>query len=450
MSQHDYNIADATGGTFRADLNQALAAIVSQNSGATEPATMFAYQFWADTTSGKLKQRNAANNAWIEILDLASGEGVALKTHVATSKATPVDVDELPLADSAASFGLKKLTWANIKATLKTYFDTLYLAVTTAYAPNFVNSSCMVGQRSSAGITTSLSTSRQIGGCDNIIVWASGGAVSAGTITQITTAISGTTGYASRAAGVTLTGAGQISHSIRMEAKEAVKYKNKTASFSVKADHDVGSAIDYTLVVKKADAADNFTTTTVISTGSASSVASATATTLTFDGVAMGDCSNGIELEVRAACGAVTTKNFNCTEFSIDMAAAARPYRAQDHATEVARCHRYLPLWAEGANKYVAGGGQCASATSAYIPFEFPARTRIPPTGIAVSSVAHLSVNSATGAGVAATNTLFSSATQKQGWVAITTASGLAQGDSTAAYHNSASGYIMFTGAELL
>jgi hypothetical protein len=46
--------------------------------------------------------------------------------HAATSKATPVDADEFALVDSAASFGLKKLTWANLKATAKTYFDTLY------------------------------------------------------------------------------------------------------------------------------------------------------------------------------------------------------------------------------------------------------------------------------------------------------------------------------------
>lgn len=44
----------------------------------------------------------------------------------ATDKPTPVDADLLGLADSAASFVLKKLTWANVKATLKTYFDTLY------------------------------------------------------------------------------------------------------------------------------------------------------------------------------------------------------------------------------------------------------------------------------------------------------------------------------------
>lgn len=46
---------------------------------------------------------------------------VADATHAATSKATPVDADEIPLADSAASFTLKKLTWANLKATLLTW-----------------------------------------------------------------------------------------------------------------------------------------------------------------------------------------------------------------------------------------------------------------------------------------------------------------------------------------
>lgn len=53
---------------------------------------------------------------------------IAPGTHAATSKATPVDADELPLVDSAASNVLKKLTWANLKATAKTYFDTLYQA----------------------------------------------------------------------------------------------------------------------------------------------------------------------------------------------------------------------------------------------------------------------------------------------------------------------------------
>jgi hypothetical protein len=43
----------------------------------------------------------------------------------ATGKTTPVDADTMPLIDSAASNVLKKVTWANIKATLKTYFDSV-------------------------------------------------------------------------------------------------------------------------------------------------------------------------------------------------------------------------------------------------------------------------------------------------------------------------------------
>lgn len=55
-----------------------------------------------------------------------SAAGLASTINSATSKATPVDADEFGLTDSAASYGLKKLTWANLKATLKTYTDTLY------------------------------------------------------------------------------------------------------------------------------------------------------------------------------------------------------------------------------------------------------------------------------------------------------------------------------------
>ena len=67
MAQHDYDIGNQTGSAFRADLNNALAAIVSVNSGAADPATMFAYQLYADTTNNLLKQRNAGNSGWVTI-----------------------------------------------------------------------------------------------------------------------------------------------------------------------------------------------------------------------------------------------------------------------------------------------------------------------------------------------------------------------------------------------
>ena len=65
MAQHDYNLANQSGADFRADLNNALAAIVTVNSGATSPSTTFAHQLWVDTANSVLKIRNSANDAWI-------------------------------------------------------------------------------------------------------------------------------------------------------------------------------------------------------------------------------------------------------------------------------------------------------------------------------------------------------------------------------------------------
>jgi hypothetical protein len=68
--QADFIVSNGTGAAVRSDLNVQFAAIVSNNSGATEPATMYAYQWWADTTTGLLKLRNSANSAWISLREL--------------------------------------------------------------------------------------------------------------------------------------------------------------------------------------------------------------------------------------------------------------------------------------------------------------------------------------------------------------------------------------------
>jgi hypothetical protein len=44
----------------------------------------------------------------------------------ASSKTTPADTDEVSIRDGETPFGLRKLTWSNIKASLKAYFDSLY------------------------------------------------------------------------------------------------------------------------------------------------------------------------------------------------------------------------------------------------------------------------------------------------------------------------------------
>jgi hypothetical protein len=85
VAQHDYVISNGTGAAVRSDLNGALAAIVTNNSGATEPATTYAYQWWPDTTTGLLKLRNAANSGWVTVGTLASANLGLLTTTSAAS-----------------------------------------------------------------------------------------------------------------------------------------------------------------------------------------------------------------------------------------------------------------------------------------------------------------------------------------------------------------------------
>lgn len=56
--------------------------------------------------------------------DVTDAANVGSSIHGATAKTTPVDADTMPLIDSAASNVLKKVTWANIKATLVATFLT--------------------------------------------------------------------------------------------------------------------------------------------------------------------------------------------------------------------------------------------------------------------------------------------------------------------------------------
>lgn len=52
-----------------------------------------------------------------------TGAAVASAIHAATGKTTPADADEFGQVDSADSNAFKKLTWANLKAAIKTYLN---------------------------------------------------------------------------------------------------------------------------------------------------------------------------------------------------------------------------------------------------------------------------------------------------------------------------------------
>jgi hypothetical protein len=70
-------------------------------------------------------QHTAHNSAIVAIQTWIGALGASLFAS-RSSKTTPVDADVFGLNDSAASNALKKVTWANIKATLATYFSSYF------------------------------------------------------------------------------------------------------------------------------------------------------------------------------------------------------------------------------------------------------------------------------------------------------------------------------------
>jgi hypothetical protein len=116
MAQDNYVVdsndpTEVSGSGVRGGINSALAAIVSQNSGATEPSTTYAYMLWADTTTGLIKQRNAANNAWITIGTMASTNwGLSTNFIGSESTVTGASGDKIAILDASDSSAAKYIT----------------------------------------------------------------------------------------------------------------------------------------------------------------------------------------------------------------------------------------------------------------------------------------------------------------------------------------------------
>ena len=170
MATHDYNIANQGFPAFRADLNDALAAIVSNNSNATAPATTFAHMLWVDTAANPsvLKIRNADNDAWITIgsinqtddkFKLTPADGVSTDTISELTSAAGVTVDGVLLKDSGVVTGAGTVSAPVYSTTGDTNTGIFFpaadqVAITTGGTQRaLVDASGNVGVRSSGGTT---------------------------------------------------------------------------------------------------------------------------------------------------------------------------------------------------------------------------------------------------------------------------------------------------------
>jgi hypothetical protein len=206
--------------------------------------------------------------------------------------------------------------------------------------PSVINGGMVVAQRVTA---PNISSSYQYGAVDRMAAKASGTAVSAGTIAHDTACEIGRTAFGLALAAVTVTGTGKVYMRYRMESRDARRFKNQTISVGVLASHDVGSTLTADIYINKANAADDFSAVTSI--GSATGISFPTgissATTVKKEALAMGDCSNGVEIEVVVNCGAVTTKWFKFTELRIEVGSTLPDFQYVTFVQELERCKRY-------------------------------------------------------------------------------------------------------------
>ena len=101
------NLANQSGASFRSDLNNALAAVLSNNSNASSPSTTVSYMIWADTNANKLKIRNSSNDGWVDLINL---DGTIARDITLTGASANIVFDQsenaLEFADNAkAVFG---------------------------------------------------------------------------------------------------------------------------------------------------------------------------------------------------------------------------------------------------------------------------------------------------------------------------------------------------------
>lgn len=151
MAQHDYVIDNQSAPAFRADLNSALAAVVSQNSGPSAPTVTSANMLWYDTTNNQLKKRNEADSGWITLgtVDEAGGK------FTPNSAITVSEIDPATLVTEADSIASNDNdTTIPTSAAVKAYTDA---AISAIPSPNSV----LLGT-----LTTTSGTSHTLSGLD--------------------------------------------------------------------------------------------------------------------------------------------------------------------------------------------------------------------------------------------------------------------------------------------
>jgi len=168
----------------------------------------------------------------------------------------------------------------------------------------------------------------------------------------------------------------------------------------------------------------------------------------TLSGTA-GAWSSNNYLSATGATSVVGTNGatFYITGVQLEKGSTATSFDYRPYGTELVLCQRYLPAFIGNSNWFGFGIG--ASTTAANVTVNFPVTTRVAPTGITVSNVAHFAVTDNISISQAATAISFVSSGTSSALLQGTTTVGVTIARPTTLASISASANLYFTGCEL-
>ena len=431
MSQHDYNIANQGFPGARTDLNNALSAIATNNSGATAPASTFAHQWWYDSTANILKMRNAANNAWINIGTFNQG---ANSWRLVGSALSGIDANPAPDTTLTRTLGTSSLVWDNV------FTRQINSGPLAGFRNAIINGNFDVWQRGTsfsnpangAYLADRWSISQNGSGATRTI------SREAFTVGQ--TDVPGEPQYFLRydqsvaGTGATFNLLFQPVEGVRTFAGQQV-----TLSFYAKGGAAFNIAARITQSFGTGGSPSANTSTTIISSTAVTTswaLYTGTITVPSISGKTLGTNENGF-LGVAIDVPQNATFTLDLSRVQLELGPVATPFERRPIHLEEVLCHRYYRRWTgEAATGYATG--QCFSTTSYSVQMELNPSMRATPT-LTSSNVA---IWNATGTGQATTD-LAVNATSRRSHVRLngTVASGLVAGD-VAYLHASGGGFI--------
>ncbi len=142
---------------------------------------------------------------------------------------------------------------------------------------------------------------------------------------------------------VTLTGGSDKLHAITpIEAQNVKSLINSSATISCKIHNNVGADFTAAIKISKANTSDVFTALTEIETSQEITCKDGVDTELELNIADMGDCSNGVAIEIICSTGAITNKDIYVTNIKLENGLNKTKYLNRKISKELLDCQRYL------------------------------------------------------------------------------------------------------------